>query len=130
MSKLTKDPLGNIMTRTNYETDNDYTLRVTTTSGGSNNNQVITRLFNFLSAEITTIVTESKEDRNCSRADSLAVSTSSHIRNFNDLTSTREIELMHQKLKETGGTPPPLDEVLESCTLPKPKKLNVLPKQG
>lgn len=72
-----------------------------------------TRIFNFLSRQVTTI----HRDWMCEGRGSQAGGTSamaSHVetQGFDDLPSAEEITVMHRKLCELGGTPPALEDVI------------------
>lgn len=73
----------------------------------------ITRTFNFLSAQVTTVTRDlTYETRGGSAGGSSSVSTQTIIQNFSDIQSDAEIRLMHQKLRDAGGKPPAIDDVL------------------
>ncbi|MDY0008425.1 MAG: hypothetical protein RBS08_01840 [Bdellovibrionales bacterium] len=70
----------------------------------------ITRTFNFLAAQMTTVTRDlAYEGRGGSAGGSSAISTQTIIQNFSDIQSDAEITLMHGKLAELGGKPPALD---------------------
>ena len=72
----------------------------------------ITRTFNFLSEQVTTIARDvTAQAGGYKSGGSSAVTQSMTIENFSDFDSTREIEAMHKALVNSGGTPPPLDEL-------------------
>lgn len=99
--------------------DNDYTLRVE--QAGSNYESGvtftsrITRLFNFLSAQVTTTTREIAHPY--SSGQSPALTTTVTNQRFDEFQSDGEIRLMHAKLKELGGTPPALEETLDKKQL-------------
>ncbi|MDP2206727.1 MAG: hypothetical protein Q8K65_10535 [Alphaproteobacteria bacterium] len=73
----------------------------------------LTRSFNFLSAQVTTISRDiTFQSRGADAGGSSSVSTQTIIQNFSDIQSDAEIRLMHEKLKEKSGNPPPLDDIL------------------
>jgi len=73
----------------------------------------ITRTFNFLSAQVTTTMRDvTFESRGADAGGSSAVATQSFIQNFEDMQSPREIAYMHAKLKDLGGNPPPLEDIM------------------
>ncbi|MFN7113793.1 MAG: hypothetical protein ACK4PK_05470 [Alphaproteobacteria bacterium] len=73
----------------------------------------ITRTFNFLAAQMTTVTRDmTYESRGGSAGGSSSVSAQTLIQNFSDIQSDAEIRLMHAKLKEKSGNPPPLDDIL------------------
>lgn len=110
--------------------DNDYTLSVIQTaqeelpSNYSNtiptHKASLTRTFNFLSEQVTTITrdTVSSPMFNGSGGDAAtAVTSQMIIQNFSDFDSTKEIELMREKLKEMGGTPPETTATLDKVRI-------------
>lgn len=73
----------------------------------------LTRTFNFLSGQITTIACGNVfQSRGADAGGAAAVSTQMAIQNFEDVQSLKEIQLMREKLVEFGGTPPELSEIL------------------
>jgi len=73
----------------------------------------LTRSFNFLSAQVTTTSRDvTFQSRGSEAGGSSSVSTQTIIENFHDIQSDAEIRLMHEKLKQLKGNPPPLEEVL------------------
>lgn len=103
--------------------ENDYTLsavRETETMRKSENTEdrivyvsSLTRTFNFMSAQVTTIKCDRMcQSRGTESGGSAAVSTQMVIENFNDIQLTAEIELMHEKLVEMGGKPPAIVDIL------------------
>jgi hypothetical protein len=104
-----------------YSKYTDYTLMETADlpNGGS-----ITRMFNFAAATVTTIF-QQKADRHeqqkswingasvaVSDAVSVALTSQMQVQKFSEFDTTVELELMHKKLRELKGTPPPLEDVL------------------
>ncbi len=116
-----------------FEKINDYTLRQTLQesdqelSGYSQQLTVqsrITRIFNFLAAQITTTTRDlTYEPRGSESGGSSAVSSQTFVQNFDDVQSDLEIRAMHSKLLELKGKPPALDTVLadRKATTGKPK---------
>lgn len=106
-----------------YTKENDYTLLVTIAEN-SEIKQVedvarikketnYSRIFNFASGQVTTLLqSRIYQSRNTDSGASAAVSTQMHIQNFTDLPSRIELDMMHAKLTDMGGKPPPLDDVL------------------
>jgi len=103
---------------------NDHTLRVTEdislsdVHGTSYYNQhtqksQLMRIFNFRSAQITTIAQQASYVISTSGngGSGAANSTQMSVQNFDDVQSQLEIELMHAKLKELGGKPPSLEDL-------------------
>lgn len=70
----------------------------------------IRKTFNFLSAQVTTVLREEAHDTYSRK--SISVSTQMFTQNFNDIQSAGEIRLMHEKLVELGGTPPDLSAII------------------
>lgn len=87
-----------------YEKLNDYTLSVTTDfSRQSSADPELRRIFNFLARQVTTVYSQWYGS---------AVSNSMVIQKFSELDSLAEVELMHKKLSQLGGTPPALADIL------------------
>lgn len=73
----------------------------------------LTRTFNFLSGQITTIACSNvSQSRGADAGGSSAASTQMTIQNFDEIQSLKEIQLMHQKLVQLGGQPPDLSEIV------------------
>jgi len=75
----------------------------------------LTRIFNFEAAQVTTIGTSATVtyprpgySGGSGASDSMQVV----VTDFADLSSTRELKRMHEKLCALGGTPPPLAEIV------------------
>ena len=109
------------MAEDQFVKDNDYTLSVIHSDkeilpgNYSNAQQVrkfsLTRIFNFLSQQVTTLTHDSIASPmyNSTGGDaSAAISTQTIIQNFSDIDSKEEIKLMREKLVELGGHPPEL----------------------
>lgn len=102
--------------------ENDYTLKIvqtddSTSSWGGNVPVHIrnsyTRIFNFAAGQITTLpVTKIFQSLEGRAAGNSSISSQMHIQNFTDLPSTLELEILHKKLEDLGGHPPPLNDVL------------------
>ncbi|MCC7037462.1 MAG: hypothetical protein IT560_09180 [Alphaproteobacteria bacterium] len=87
-----------------------------------------TKLFNFLSREVTTTHREwLGQSRGSDAAGVSALSSHTQMQSFDDLSSTAEVAAMHAKLVELGGTPPGLDEVLPAQLNKKPAGLRSNP---
>lgn len=105
-----------------FDKINDYTLRQTLTepeqilpgyTSGLKVHARITRLFNFMAAQITTVTRDmTYESRGGDAGGSSSVATQTSIQNFSDVQSGLEIRAMHQKLIELKGKPPALDDIL------------------
>ncbi|MBW7910458.1 MAG: hypothetical protein H3C49_04160 [Alphaproteobacteria bacterium] len=104
---------------------NDYTLSQTlhasseSLSGYSHSLTIqsrITRIFNFLSAQVTTVTRDlTYEPRGSESGGSSSVSTQTSVQNFSDVQSDAEIRLMHAKLKnDLKGNPPPIEDILDT----------------
>lgn len=76
----------------------------------------LTRTFNFLAREIIVKNTEARYEARGSSGGSAAVSSQIIIQRFSELDSLDEVELMHARLVELGGTPPPLSEITGKLT--------------
>lgn len=112
------------MTDQTFIKDNDYTLTVEMAEEQKQPGYYdyvvpklvssIRRTFNFLSAQVTTVTRDwaYQKVQDGRAGSSSAVSTTTHIQNFNDVQSAAEIKLMHAKLTEMGGRPPALEDVL------------------
>ena len=96
----------------------DYTLRVDfrrqeEVRDGVQKCDGYTKLFNFLSRQVTTIHRDwLSEGRGSGAAGNSAVSTSTIIESFDALPSDAEVKYMHAKLIALEGKPPALDDVL------------------
>ncbi len=105
-----------------FDKINDYTLRQTLTepeqilsgySSGLKVNARITRIFNFMAAQITTVTRDmTYESRGGDAGGSSSVATQTSIQNFGDVQSDLEIRAMHKKLTELQGKPPAIDDIL------------------
>lgn len=108
-----------------YNVLNDYTLEVVqdlsdrSPNLGSYNTHAdykLTRIFNFGTGQLTTlarhfsgIAGRYSSDPGAGIASSLQMQT----QDFRDLPSLHEVRLMHAKLKELKGNPPPLEDILQ-----------------
>ncbi|MCC7037463.1 MAG: hypothetical protein IT560_09185 [Alphaproteobacteria bacterium] len=93
-----------------YEKLNDYTLSAVSDFGRqSGADPELRRIFNFKARQVTNIF---------SQWYSASVSNSMVIQKFSELDSLDEVADMHQKLRDLGGNPPPL----EQDTLGKPAR--------
>ncbi|HYD19061.1 MAG TPA: hypothetical protein VEF76_11330 [Patescibacteria group bacterium] len=101
-----------MMADESFEKENDYTLtqNVKYTSSG-HHTRSIARQFNFKAAQVTTIA------REWLISGGAALTAVMDIRNFSEIGSPREIIDMHAKLKELGGNPPDLDDVLPQSAI-------------
>ena len=84
---------------------NDYTISDVTKLG----NASITKIFNFRSNQVTTVlIDEIRDEKWVSVGVSIAaaVSTQMETQNFRDVESQEEIELARSRLLEAGGKPP------------------------
>lgn len=90
---------------------NDHTLLAEQTIGtgtASNNwDRRLSRLFNFKSGQVTTLFTEW-----LTYSSGPSNSSQMQVQNFSDIQSKDEIREMHAKLKELGGNPPDIEELL------------------
>ena len=101
-----------------FEKIGDYTLRVDAKQNEGSDNGIrkynsYTKMFNFLARQVTTIHRDwVYEPRGGDAGGTSALSTHARVESFDELPSTGEIRYMHGKLKELGGTPPALEEIL------------------
>ncbi|HEX2753075.1 MAG TPA: hypothetical protein VHP34_08255 [Alphaproteobacteria bacterium] len=108
---------------------NDYTLRVTediSMNGMNSSNYYsghtqkseLMRIFNFRSAQITTIVQQASYiiGNTSNTGGGAGNSAQVTVQNFDDVQSQLEIELMHAELKKMGGKPPALEDLRGSFT--------------
>lgn len=80
---------------------NDYTLStVTEFTNQSSSDPTLRRIFNFKARQITNIYSQWYGS---------AVSNSMVIQKFSELDSLDEVADMHQRLRDKGGNPPPLE---------------------
>lgn len=107
-----------------YRKINSYTLEVVQDLGDASLNlgsyrspsdYRLTRIFNFGSGQITTlarhfagVASNYSSDHGAGVASSLQMD----IQDFADLPSLHEVKLMHKKLKELKGNPPPLEDII------------------
>ncbi len=101
-----------------YHKKNDYSLIEHSVEAGEENDMYfsssLSRTFNFLSGQVTTVTRDFiYEPRGSSAGGSASVATQLYVQNFTDLGSLAEVRLMHQKLVELAGNPPPLEEILQ-----------------
>lgn len=83
-----------------FEKLNDYTLSVTYDFARQEKaDPELRRIFNFAAQNITTIY---------SMWYGHAVTSSMHVEKFSALDSLDEVRMMHEKLKDLRGNPPPL----------------------
>lgn len=76
----------------------------------------VTRTFNFLAQQVTTHVRDSVLGHHGGYQNGGAggVSTAVTQQHFDEFRSDAEIVFMHAKLKEMGGTPPPIEDIVRS----------------
>ena len=109
-----------------FNKENDYIVSLTLESESTSQDSFkrtaqIKKIFNFLSAQVITIYTESMgQERGYNTGGSDSVSTQMVVQNFSDLDSIAEIEMMHRKLKSLGRSPPALEKIVR-YPLSKPK---------
>lgn len=90
--------------------ENDHSLRVENEYFSSSiHSRSVMRIFNFKSAQVTTVYREWIAD-----SAGNAVTSQMNVQNFSDIESPAEIRDMHAKLVELGGRPPALDDILPS----------------
>lgn len=108
---------------TRYTKEDDYTLLATSEvpDGGK-----LCRYFNFAAGEITTIYREKAEMQvektsgysstaNVSVSVSTALTSQMSVRKFSELDSFNEVALLHKKLVDLKGNPPPLDDIINTA---------------
>jgi hypothetical protein len=105
--------------------DNDYTLRIersgTNYEAGFYFNSRITRVFNFLAAQVTTTTRDVVyRDGGYTNGGGSSMGVTTTLQRFDEFQSDAEIRLMHAKLKELGGSPPEMDEPLDKKALRSP----------
>lgn len=104
----------------NFRKMNDYTLEVSETEVrpydeirtivAIKHYATITRTFNFMARQVTTVHRDLVfQSRGETAGGSAAISTQATIRNFRDLESQAEVSLMRDKLVSMGGHPPELE---------------------
>ena len=114
-----------------YSKYSDYTLCETGDVAGG----TLTRQFNFASGTITTVFREQAERSQTQKewrsdmttvsdAVSVALTSQMQIQKFSELDSLAEVIILHKKLQDLGGTPPPLEDIIQvSTTLGKDVKI-------
>lgn len=115
-----------------FEKINDYTLaQVVELSDKEtqhyNTNEkrrvALTRIFNFEAAQVTTLctsVTVTYPRAGYSGGSGASDSLQMTVTDFADLSSTAELQRMHQELVKQGGNPPALDKILGRLDKTKP----------
>lgn len=108
------------MSTESFDKDNDYTLVQNTTYIATNHhNRSIARIFNFKSAQVTTVVREW-----ISGTAGNTIHSQLDVRNFSEIDSKDEIRDMHKRLVDLGGKPPAIDDILPQSAA-KPKSLSL-----
>lgn len=107
---------------TTYSKEDDYTLLATSDVPGGGK---LCRYFNFAAGEITTVFREKAEMKNTegqsyreypiSTSVSVALSSQMSARKFSELDSFNEVALLHKKLVELKGSPPPLEDIINTA---------------
>ena len=93
-----------------FEKLNDYTLSVTTDfERQAQADPELRRIFNFKARQVTTIFSQWYGS---------GVSNTMDVKNFSQLDSLEEVELMRRKLRELGGNPPAVIEGEQSLDKP------------
>lgn len=99
-----------------FEKLNDYTLSVTTDFERQGQaDPELRRIFNFRARQVTTIF---------SQWYGAGVSNTMNIKNFSELDSLDEVELMRQKLRQLGGNPPAViggEQALDKPSIRQPR---------
>jgi len=81
----------------------------------------LTRIFNFESAQVTTVGTSATVTwprAGYSGGSGVSDSMQTVITDFADLSSERELRRMHAQLRSLGGSPPPLEDVVRLIKKP------------
>jgi hypothetical protein len=114
-----------------YSKYNDYTLAEEGAVAGG----TLTRHFNFAAATVTTIfqakTVETQtlraygSDGGVSAGVGVAMTSQMQVHKFSELDCAREVVILHAKLVELGGTPPPLEEILGSMNVTLGKDVKV-----
>lgn len=112
------------MTET-YKKLNDYTLEVVQPlsdaylSAGTfktPGDYRLTRIFNFGTGQITTLARHfsivASNEYSSHTSSGVAAAVQMSVQNFADLPAKYELEIMHRKLIELEGAPPPLETLL------------------
>lgn len=106
-----------------FEKLNDYTLQVSVDMSPKahrpesyelGETAKLSRIFNFRSAQVTTIMQQSAyiaSDYSSEGGAGVTAASQMSVQNFDEIQSQLEIELMHEKLKELGGKPPSLEQL-------------------
>ncbi|MDY0008424.1 MAG: hypothetical protein RBS08_01835 [Bdellovibrionales bacterium] len=109
-----------------YKKLNDYTLEVVQGLSAEELNMTyykspsdysLTRIFNFGAGQVTTLARHSNSvssHYSSNQGAGIATSVQMHTEDFQNLPSTYEVELMHKKLTELGGKPPPLETTIRA----------------
>jgi len=115
--------LDDVKYKEEFVRENDYTVSAvrkgTGYEDGVSFNSRITRTFNFLAAQVTTLTRDiTFQGGGYNKGGSSGVSTTTTMQRFDEFQSDAEIRLMHQKLVELGGAPPALEDILPSRSKP------------
>ncbi len=108
-----------------FEKMNDYTLLVSSdlsrVAGYLHGGRVLTNIFNFQTRQKTTIY-----DHVISYNTQMSVASQMQIENFKDIECKDEVIAMHEKLRELGGNPPDMPDILTKRNLlPLPKDKSI-----
>lgn len=100
-----------------YSMLNEYTLVETLTESGidkgmDSSSRNIQRHFNFMAQRVTTMVRDANRYYNHSSGVGVGLQTHYREEDFTSLPTSAELELMHAKLVELGGTPPALSDCI------------------
>jgi hypothetical protein len=102
---------------------NDYTLQVSVDMSPKphrpesyelTETAALRRIFNFRSAQVTTIMQQSAyiaSDYSSEGGAGVTAASQMSVQNFDDIQSQLEIEFMHAQLKKMGGNPPALEDL-------------------
>lgn len=102
-----------------YKKENAFTLSDTVESPGGG---TLTRLFNFASGTITTVFREKVYEKDSVKqynsqggagiAIGVALTSQMHVQKFSELDSLYEVAALHAELLKQGGSPPPLEDIV------------------
>ncbi|MDP2206729.1 MAG: hypothetical protein Q8K65_10545 [Alphaproteobacteria bacterium] len=91
----------------------------------------LTRIFNFTARQVVTLyerggiqsytIPPGSNYGNSSTGYSAAVTSAMQMQDFKDLPNPAEIAEMHERLGKMGGKPPPLEDVMPSTGIDKPR---------
>lgn len=117
--------------------DNDYTLSVITTRnipvGSFSSISRVTRTFNFLAQQVTTATYDAVlgNSGGYKTGGTSGISTTLGQQHFTEFRTMAEVILMHKKLRDLKGHPPPLEDITGDLgKSKKPARLNAPESHG